>query len=44
MIDMDDDLIRKARNCLWLRRVTWAVIAGLLAVGVHQCIKSWSLT
>lgn len=38
MIDMDDDLIRKARNCLWLRRVTWAFIAALLYVAIKQAM------
>ncbi|CAG9172486.1 hypothetical protein CURE108131_23025 [Cupriavidus respiraculi] len=41
MLHPDDPIymrVRQERNCLWLRRVTWACIGVLLAVGVNQAM------
>lgn len=42
LIDMEDDIVRRARNNRWLLRLTWLAISVLFAVNVDyivECMK-----
>lgn len=39
MIDMDDLIIRQARNNAWLLRLTWLAILALMALNLDYILE-----